>query len=419
MPVEFKEIEFVNPDSSEINEDENLTEQHEKPQPTAEILQTIDQMISTYIHFAHKDNEGQQALIFKYNLETNVSDFSDEDREAIENYIGETKSIKILKVTDRKAANSEFEWHNKAYELYKSIPEDEKHKYAGIPKPYINHTIEIDEETRKRLNKQNASISEDKASVMVMEWINGEDLLAKTFRKYLADRPAYAEMAKNPLLSFQSLLISVSGDFQTNGLNFSEMSVLEQYTRLFKSISKKDEILSAEQQQQISNTLELLHKNKIFHNDLHLRNYLIEDETGKVFIIDFGRTGNKEKLFESDIKDNLILNFAKEYSKNNDDAEVMLKALNKDIERIITKDRSFAPMLSSVKIKSGSDLMRILEYESASWRVDSWNMKKMVAVVRTLEKSDKAKAELIKEFIRDKVKQNNFSVEVKQVAEVI
>lgn len=419
MPVEFKGIESVALQSSEIGAEENRIELHEKPQPSEEILQTIDQMIASYIHFANKDNEGQQALIFKYDLETNISTFSEEDREAIENYIGETKSIKILKITNRKAATSEFEWHNKAYNLYEAIPDEEKHKYAGIPKPYIHHTIDIDEETRKRLNRQNASLSEDEVSVMVMEWINGEDLLAKTFRKYLAGRPAYADMAKNPLVGFQSLLISVSGDFQTNGLIFSEMSVLEQYTKLFKAISKRDQILSSKQQEQIKNTLDLLHKHKIFHNDLHLRNYLIEDETDKVFIIDFGRTANKEKLFENDIKDSLVLNFAKEYSKDDDHSEAIIKALDRDIERIVARDRSFAEILSSVKAKEGSDLMRVLEYESAGWRLDSWNMKKMVAVVRSLEKTDQAKAQLIKEFIRNKVKQNNFSVEIKQVAEVI
>lgn len=422
MAINFKGIETITEPRPQFEEEGNL-EAVERRQTPELIRKTIDNLIKTYLHFATKDNEGQQALIFKYDLETNMTGLPEEDQTEIENYIGETKSIKVLKITDRKAADSEFGWHHKAYELYQGIPDDQKHNYAGIPKPYINHSVNIDAGTRQRLNNQNAKISseEDSASVMVMEWIDGEDLLAKMFRQYLADRPGYENAANNKLLDFKSLLIAVTGDFRTRGMDFADMDTLEQYQNLFKSISKKQEILTKEQQEQIQNTLDLLHHNKIYHNDLHLRNYLVEEETGKIYIIDFGRSGSKEKLIESDIKDELVLNFAKEYKVESPDFKNMQlkQALDADIKRIIERDSSFQTMFNFVKGRDTVDLIKFLETQSDQWRVDSWNVKKIAALVKSMEPIDATKAEIIRQFIKERSLKNNLPLESKQIIELI
>lgn len=415
MSVKFQGIEKIGRPNDEVEDvSSNVSESFENNEL---IKTTIDSLIKTYIRFAPKDNEGQQALIFKYDLETNITNLSEEDRDAIESYIGETKSIKILKVTDKAAADSEYHWHKEAYRFYEEIPDEDKHKYAGIPQPYINHTLDIDEDTKKRLNSQNANISEKKASALVMEWIDGEDLLTQLLRKYLFHRPGYENTASDPLVNFQSLLIAVSGDFRTRGLDFNSMSTLEQYQRLFKDVSKNETILTPEQQIQVKNTLDLLHRNKIYHNDLHLRNFLVEEGTGKIYIIDFGRTGSSVRPTENDIKDEMILNFSREYSGDNIRKEAVLKSLNSDVDRIIQRDRTFESVLKAVETKHGTDLIQFLERESSQWRIDSWNVKKYIAIVRKLQQDNPDKSELIKNFMLDK--KNNLNVECQELISLI
>lgn len=379
-------------------------EEKEKSKSREVIMRTIDQLIKTYIHFAPKDNEGQQALIFKYDLETNASSISPDDQEGIEKYIGESKSIKVLKVTNKEAAATEFGWHEKAYKLYQEIPDDKKDEYAGIPRPYINHTIEIDDGTKERLNNQNANISSDSASVMVMEWVEGEDLLTKLFRHYLAGRPGYESTANNRLMNFRSLLIAVSGDFRTRGMDFNAMQTLEQYQRLFKSVTKDREILTVKQQKQIENTLQLLHANQIYHNDLHLRNYLIEDETDKVFLIDFGNTTDREQLNDRTIKDEMVLNFAREYRTEKGKDDALRKALDVDIKRIIDRDQSLKSDAMLIRKKEGTELIKFIERESSDWRLDTWKLKRFVAIIALLKQTSPDKSEILIEFMKEKGK---------------
>lgn len=381
-----------------------------------DILDTIDTIIETHLKFEKKDNEGQQALIFKLDVEADMAHLSKEEKKQIENYIGPSKSLKILKVTDEAMARHEFEWQYKAHEAFEAIPEHEKQNYASIPKIFLTKTVHIDNDIKAKLNKQNAKLTTESASVIMMEWVEGEDLLTKVFRQYLSDIPAYVGIANDPNTDFGSLLFAVSSDFRTKGLDFSDMSTLEQYRKLFSSIVKNNrEILTKEQQVQVENTMQLLHQNGIHHNDLHLRNFLVSPgENGKVYIIDFGRAHGLPKSFDNDIKDDFAINLIKEFKLDSEKNDAIKMTIENDINRIINRnDRTFQDIVTKLLTLKATDLIKYMERESSQWRYDPWNVKIMAAAVQSIRDKDPTKAELVKSFME--TKKNHLIVESQTV----
>ena len=374
------------------------------PKEVRQILDSVDAIISTHLRFVPKENEGMQALIFKLNIEADVKAFPEKERKLIENYLGEAKSLKILKITNSELAKTEFEWQYKAFSIYEAVPEVEKKNYARIPKPFLCHDLVIDEQTRQRLNRQNAYIAEEKASVMVMEWVEGEDLLTKIFRKFLERLPAYKDIANNLLVGFQSLLIAISGAFKSRGIDFNDLPVLEQYQRLFKTLSDDNtQILTDQQKLQIKNTLELLHKNGIYHNDLHLRNFLVgSEENAQISIIDFGKATNREFGLENNINYMFVLNLTNQFRTINQLESHKLDSIKRDVDRFMKLDRGYPILFEQIKKFDLTQIISVLDRESTQWKLDVWNVKRAAAVARAMESVDESKAHIIQEYLKDK-----------------
>lgn len=392
---------------------EPIIEEMENSDRVKEILETVDSFIKLHLHYEYKDNEGQDALIFKLSLETDLESLSAEDRSEVEAYIGAQKSLKILKVSSPEKAAREYEWQLKAWHVYDAIPSDEKGDYAAIPKPFRQHTIDVDNQTRERLNRQNANLESDKVSAILMEWVEGEDLLTSIFRKFLSQSRAYAELALNPKVDLQSLMIAVNNEFNSKGVDYHSLSVVDQYTKLFQAISSRnDQVLTRKQIDQIENTINLLHQNGIYHNDLHLRNFVVE-ANGGVSIIDFARADVTQQNHENNIDDNFVSRFIASFDTETTKLEQKRKTVLNDLERIKNRDRRFLELVKKLRSVEGADLMQFLSQEAGKWKTDEWEISRMVALHNYSLESNPAKAIIIREFMKEQL--NKLPLESREI----
>ncbi len=381
----------------------------EYPPEIRDILKNINARLKLELLMKNKINEGQQALIFKFDVqkfaEPQESDEIEEDGHInFERYFSETKSIKVLKLTNQSLAANEYKWHDKAYGIMQAETQESQEKYAKIPKPILIHTLEINESIRERLNRQNAEIVSDKASVILMDWVEGEDLLTKLFRLYLKDRPGYESMAENKNVNFASLLISVSSDFRDRGLDFGAMEPLEQYKKLLQAVTKNGhQLLTENQRNKLANTIRLLHSNDIYHNDLHLRNVLVDDEQdGEVYLIDFGRADDRMTPYSNAIDDSMILNLLSQYKLGSEIEKQADFEISTDVKRLMTRDESTKVLISSLTKMSETELIKFMNIDSSQWRYDSWRVRRIVAAAYSLKENKPDRAHLIAEHLKTK-----------------
>jgi tRNA A-37 threonylcarbamoyl transferase component Bud32 len=381
---------------------ENLNERKELSLRNKEILLQVESIMATKLFFKNKINEGQQALIFKFEMETPES-VNEDDRKSIEGYFLESKSLKVLKITAPELAKKEFEWQSKAFNAYNSLAEDEKGRYAAIPKPVLSHSFTIDEATREKLNRQNASFDTNEVSVVLMDWVEGEDLLTKLFRLYLSTRPAYKDSAMDKTVTFQSLLVAVNTDFRSQGMDFASMTTLEQYKKLLQTITRHNlQLLSLEQQQKIRNTIKLLHKHHIYHNDLHLRNFLISDgPDADVYLIDFGRADSEPQTGTDAIDDEFAINLVSTYKLDDEIDKLVDAEVFADIQTLIKRDASTEALINSMKQFSETELIGYLNTDSTQWRADIWKLRQVVAATYQIMHEYPDKASLVLEFLKD------------------
>lgn len=391
-------------------------EEKDYPPEARQLISTIETIIQTHLRFESRVNEGQQALIYQIEIEPDQSLESTTDAKVMEEYLKYKKSLKVMKVSNPETARREFEWHFKAYQTIESLSSIEKANYLCVAKPDLVESFEVNFDTKEQLNKQNARLESNQASVLLLEWIEGEDLLTRLFRLYLSTVEVYKDKAFDQRLGFQSLLLMIASDFRTKGLDFSSMDTLGQYKRLLQVITKHGkQLLSADQLVQIENTINLLHRHQIYHNDLHLRNFLINPE-GKIYMIDFGRSAASSITHEDNIQDNFVLNLLRGYKTPMKEKEDVYSGISSDIlsitNRIPDQVNSVAELLLR---KSGDSLDKELKNASSSWTHDSWNLKKFAASVTKLQKQDQTKARFITDYIMSQVK--TLSLEHQNIAE--
>ncbi|MEZ4180271.1 MAG: hypothetical protein R3B41_01980 [Candidatus Doudnabacteria bacterium] len=374
--------------------------QLEKSSELKELLDTVDSVIEAHLEHAYKNDEGQEALIFKLDLSAHFGSLSDEEKKQIEPYLGKTKNLKILKVTDPDKAKNEFLWQSKAYELYQNLPDEKKLEYAAIPHPWLYHTVEINDDLKNKLNKQNANLSGNHASVILMEWVDGDDLLEVLYKKYLVQQTS-ANLGDLEKHGIQSLLVKVATSLQEqHNLDFDSLSVLQQYRVLLKFLKTKGQVLiNKNQVQQIKNTLQLLHENKIFHNDLHLRNYMIDSDTGQVELIDFARGGESRANHENNVTDEFLLNLLYEFNSEDEAGSRFLDDINRDIEKIIKKDSDLNSLVTKYVETPKDQLVHLLQQDLRSAYHDSWQIKRLMAAIQLIESEDVSLANLIKQNI--------------------
>ena len=268
---------------------------------------------------AIKVNEGNNGVIFKVAipLETALAETLKLEGE------GDSvdTAIKVMKLYQPGAGEKEFEMQGKVFDLCETSKK-EGARVAEIPRPIIIRDIDLSEESATTLKTGGVLFSGTKAEVILMDYIEGVDLATYLYREVVKRHPKASHIHESVEdLSFTDLQIEAAlalGYAAPGGKShraeeklFEAEVVANQNAQLLvKYLEKNDFVLDPRVVEIIKNTLEVMHKNGIFHRDAHLRNFMIDpnsldkEEDPIVYLIDFGTSvvaGPAERVDVSDI----------------------------------------------------------------------------------------------------------------------
>ncbi len=246
---------------------------------------------------------GSNALIFKT---------EDKRRSA-------AQAVKVLKVYRAGAGEHEFKTLSHAYELL-----SKEKGAAQTPRPSQFVVLELTEEERTHLNSFGAHlVQQQPVEAFDMSFIEGKDFARIVYEEvirrctpeellgFLRPEEQPADLVEEAA-TLEYLFDIVSHVLKLeNPLKVDATGVPQNDLRtLWKNSKKIFEFLSSRGFQvhpsivsQLDIAVAALHKNGIYHNDLHERNLMIEgridDASGKVWILDFGAAHKKSFELET------------------------------------------------------------------------------------------------------------------------
>lgn len=264
--------------------------------------ESIESFLDEAIHQSPIIGSGRDGIVLKVNTK-NLSKQSSEAIKSINQEGGgevNDFAIKILKIYRPGTGSIEFDFQKKAYEILK--------KEAGcakVPKPILLHTKHLSESDILFLKNQNHALEED-AEIILMDFVNGKDLATYIYDFILSVNGYDDESILNMSFLQKQSFISAILNFEQPQNNLDDFkNIISERDNLRKMINylrKRKFVINQEVLTKIERAIEVLESNFIFHNDLHERNVMI-DENGEVFIIDFGRSVNNKADQEKDDQD--------------------------------------------------------------------------------------------------------------------
>jgi hypothetical protein len=276
-----------------------------------------------------KLNEGNDGII----LELDINDFSPEARSHF--FPGEkdnsdnTLIAKTLKIFTPGSISREFESNKNAYDLVESesAKPENKGKFAKIVRPYFSKELDIEDESIKKKLKSLGVKNQEKVSILIEDYIAGENFSLHVFKKMMDEIPFLAGLKKEVLewqkeknldqeeenTVHKQILLSLG--IKKNILADEYQESLRIAGRLKEFMKDNDVRVDQRIINKVVNTMNLLNQNGIYHNDLHERNIMIElDKDGNmsdVVIIDFGKASENENIST----DNNVIKGYEEFGK--------------------------------------------------------------------------------------------------------
>ncbi len=254
-------------------------------------------------------NSGHNGIILRFlesELPPEIQKALSFDRE--ENPEGSLK-VKALKIYSKGDAHKEFAALHRARKILAenqsgAIP------FAHVPKGHAAYDLEISEGFQRFLNEHGAALTDRRVGIVVMDYIEGIDLATLLYREALLRTYKEGDLYTPDDLdhiSFDDLhrLLGEKLRFAKPGgksrhedeRGYEEEKVKnENAERLFTVLEEKGFVLPPAILEQVQNTIEAFHKNRLFHNDLHERQIILKDgdlEDPKTFIIDYGTASDQ------------------------------------------------------------------------------------------------------------------------------
>jgi len=212
------------------------------------------------------DNSGTNALILK--LFNNELPANMQEVMAAEGENGQegSLSLKVLKIFNPGDAKKEYQALKRANKIVQG--NEGGAPIAKIPHAYGFYDIPIEKDFKEFLNQNGAAIIGDHVGVVIMDYIEGEDLAGVLQKELQKIYPSSEE-----------------SDFSSDITDLS-------FERLYQALERSDFVLPESIVGQIENAVKALHQQGLYHNDLHLRNVILRDadlraENPQTYIIDF------------------------------------------------------------------------------------------------------------------------------------
>lgn len=232
---------------------------------------------------------GKDGIILKIDMSNFDSSAIEVMREnGIDISIEDGYALKILKIYRVGDGEREYNIQKEAYDLLKDTS-----GAAKIPKPIIVRVQHLSEVDKQYLRKYGLILQDD-AEIILMDYIEGKDLTVCVYDFILSrngfDDHAVENMDFQQKYEFVADLINFEIPSNSTIGNYSEVVAMRDNVRKLMSYLKKADFHIDENiLNQIKKSLEILEANRIYHNDLHERNIMI-DNNSVPYLIDFGRS---------------------------------------------------------------------------------------------------------------------------------
>lgn len=196
-------------------------------------------------------------------------------------------AVKMLKIYRPGTGEKEYNTQMTAYNLLNSLE-----NVAKVPKPIILKVQHLSEADKSHL-KLYLPFVQDDAELILMDYVDGNDLATIIYDFILAGSNYDKVLLENMEFQEKQLLVAKILNLETpnnsNPGNFIELVALRDNLRKIMNYLKRNGFhIDQSALDKIHNALKVLESNKIFHNDLHERNVML-DRNGNPFLIDFGR----------------------------------------------------------------------------------------------------------------------------------
>jgi len=215
------------------------------------------------------------------------------------------KALKILKLYRPGQAKREYDRHLAGYQAIQNLTPEEQKLYAHIPEPIMHGDINLSASSQKHLENLHFTSKLDRAEVILMDYVQGNDL-ATTFYRWVHSNPpkGYDSIAKTvnvnnfeDLRDFTSVALQFSRPGGKGGNDLDRQIEAHRVfrdnaNRLYKYLDHTGFTLDEEIVKKIERTEKLIKEKGGGHPDQHERNYMISGngQDQVITIIDFGDT---------------------------------------------------------------------------------------------------------------------------------
>lgn len=256
---------------------------------------------------ARKINEGKNAVILKVDTNVLQKGVREVFLQAAPEDPGDS-AIKIFKLNNHLLNQHEFDMQKHAEALLKDRANDPN--FAQVPRTWSLDDVQLTSGAMNQLLSCDLTqAKEGKVSMIVMDFIPGDDLATALYREVVKRHPKTVHLANHVAEMDYTDLSEIVGhalDMRKPGGKssnaaeraFEDAKVqAENSNKLFAYLEKTDFRIHPSIVTQISNTMKLFHDNGFYVRDAHHRNIMVVGEidaskgesrvTPKVFLIDF------------------------------------------------------------------------------------------------------------------------------------
>jgi serine/threonine protein kinase len=211
-------------------------------------------------------------------------------------------AAKILKIYEPGKGVHEYTMQRDAYNIL-----SQEENAAQVPNPIGIRDQKISYKDREYLNGFGTHL-DNNMEVVIMDFIEGKDLATIMYEFVLKAKGYEEEEIENMQFEDKANLVSKYLGFSIPGGKDRDdtarafelaATMNENSSKLFKYLKQKGFMLKKEVVEKIENSLKILARNNIHHNDMHERNIMI-DKDGEPYIIDFGRSTRSESEENND-----------------------------------------------------------------------------------------------------------------------
>jgi len=231
---------------------------------------------------SQKINEGRYGLIFKFNTAN--------QGQAVAQSLGDDDNgdrvAKLIKVYSGTKGAQEFKMHSKIHEILAAAKNPEE--VAQTPRPLLFKDMEMTPELESFLKKSGLALAPNRAEVIIMDYVPGDDLATILYREALKRHPNYRHISSEEIdkMDFFHLEREVQGILrfsQPGGKardegerNHEMMKVQTENAKiLYTFLRRKGFILHPDIIKQMKGAVELCHKNGVALLDGHHRNWMV------------------------------------------------------------------------------------------------------------------------------------------------